>query len=168
MDAAEHAAPGVRELLAAAVTALESAGVPDEAVGRLRQPRRFSLSRARTIEPVGRAWRLGVLLLSRDGSLAATGTVTRAIEPPMGTANKSPEAEERREDRRAAVRGGFAEGEVVNFGAEPIDLDALGPGEGDAGPLVMLDGRVMVRWSASGLAPLEAYLAERTALLIEG
>jgi hypothetical protein len=163
VDAAAPAAPQqLRALLAATVTALESAAVPDEALGRLREHRRFALNRTRVLEPVGRAWRLGVLLLVRDGSLYATGTVTRAIEPPLGTANKSPEAEERREDRRAAVRGRFAEGEVVNFGFSAVDLDAL------TEPLAVVDGTVMVRWSPSGLAPLESYLAERLALLLEG
>jgi len=159
VDAAEPAAQTLRELLAATVTALEAAAVPDEALGRMRAPRRFA--RSRVIEPIGRAWRLGVLLLSRDCLLYSTGTVTRAVEPPMGTANKSPEAEERREDRRAAVRGRFAEGEVVNFDVESIDLDV--PGE----PLVLVSGQLMVRWSVSGLAPLDRYLAERVALLIE-
>jgi len=42
MDAAEPVAQTLRELLAATVTALESAGVPDEALGRMRAPRRFA------------------------------------------------------------------------------------------------------------------------------
>lgn len=121
-----------------AIAALEAAGVHDEALGTLVPARRF---RGEVLKPAGRAWRLGALLLDRDGQLYATGEVTRAIEPLRGVANKSPDAEARREKRRAAVRGRFAEGEVVNFGYRPID------------PPDDVNG-----------VPLAAYLADRVAL----
>jgi hypothetical protein len=132
----------VDEVLARAVAALGAAGVADEALGTLTPARRF---RGEVIKPAGRAWRLGALLLARDGTLYETGEVTRAVEPLRGVANKSPDAEARRERRRAAVRGRFAEGEVVNFGYTRLD----------AVPETV------------GAVPLERYLAERISLHIE-
>ncbi len=126
--------------IAEAIAALDSAGVRDEALGILVPARRF---RGEVIRPAGHAWRLGALLLARDGTLYETGEVTRAIEPLRGVANKSPDAEARREKRRAAVRGRFAEGDVVNFGYRPID------------PPDTVNG-----------IPLGAYLADRVALAI--
>ena len=139
------------ELLQRTVRELQDAGIPDEALGILKN-RRLS---APKFTPAGRAWRLGVLLLDHDARLYRIGAITRAVEPPRGVANKSAEAEERRELRRAAVRGKFAEGEVVNYGYEPFEP-----------PVV--DGVPMVPWNASGaLRPLEDYLAERISLARE-
>jgi hypothetical protein len=126
--------------IAEAVAALEAAGVHDEALGTLVPARRF---RGETLRPAGRAWRLGALLLAADGTLYSTGEVTRAIEPLRGVANKSPDAEARREKRRAAVRGRFAEGEVVNFAFESIAQPE----------------------TVNGM-PFGAYLADRVALAI--
>jgi hypothetical protein len=124
-----------------AIAALEAAAVHDEALGTLVPARRF---RGEVLKPAGRAWRLGALLVDRDGQLYATGEVTRAIEPLRGVANKSPDAEIRREKRRAAVRGKFTEGDVVNFGYRPID------------PPETVNG-----------VPLAAYLADRVGLAID-
>ena len=71
------------ELLRDTVAALDAAGTPDEALGELRTSR----FRAARFVPTGRAWRLGVLLLDRDGTLYETGNVTRAVEPLRGVAN---------------------------------------------------------------------------------
>ena len=116
--------------------------------------------------PVGRVWRLGVVLLDETGSAWATGRVVRAER----SARKSITAEavaEQRAYRAAAVKGGIAEGETVNFDASPIDLDELARA-GTSGPLVLRDGHVHVRWSATqadALTPLERYLADRVELL---
>lgn len=143
--------PDLAAILEGTVRALEEAGIPDEALAILKN-RRLAPPK---LVPQGRAWRLGVLLLDRDGHLFQTGGVTRAIEPQRGVANKSPDADERREFRRAAVRGKFAEGEVVNYWYTPFDP-----------PIV--DGVAMVPWTASGaLRPLEGYLNERVALAID-
>jgi hypothetical protein len=123
-----------------AVVALEAAGVHDEALGTLVPARRL---RGEVIRPAGRAWRLGALLLARDGTLYETGRVTRAIDPLRGQANKSPDAEARRDKQRAAVRGRFAPGETVNFGYRQIDAP-----------------------ESVGGVPLGDYLAERVALAI--
>ena len=147
----------LEELIARTVASLEENEAPDEALAVLKPAR--GLFRERLV-PTGRAWRLGVLLIDRDGRLYSTGTVTRAIEPLRGVTNRSAQAEARRDDRRAAVRGRFPEGEVVNFGHTPIDLDTA------PGPLSVVDGVVLVRWSATGAPrPLADYLADRLAVL---
>ena len=84
--------------------------------------------------PVGRVWRLGVLLLDEAGGVWDTGRVVRAER----AARKSITAEsvaEQRALRAAAVKGGIPEGETVAFDASPIDLDALAR-DGASGPLV--------------------------------
>jgi len=125
------------------------ADVPDEALGELRIRRLFPPK----IVPRGRAWRLGTVLLDRDGRLYRVGRTTRAIEPPRGVANKSNEAEERREVQRAAVRGGFAQGETVDFGHQPLQPE-------------LVDGAWMIRWSPRlpDLVSLQEYLDDRIRL----
>jgi hypothetical protein len=153
--------PELATLLRRTVEELQSRGIPDEALAVAKDSR----WRPRRLVPVGRAWRLGVLLIDRDGRVYATGSVTRAIEPLRGVANKSADAEARREDRRAAVRGRFPVGETVNFGHESIDPESIGAG---SVPLSLgEDGVVLVRWDGSATRPLEGYLAERLALLSE-
>jgi hypothetical protein len=159
----------VAELLARTIEQLDAAGAPDEALAMVKAPRRlWPFTSAPVLVPSGRAWRLGVLLLDRQARLYATGQLTRAVEPLRGVTNRSHEAELRRADRRAAVRGHFPTGEAVNFGFSPIALDAASLAAG-SGPLVVVDGTVMVRWDAThpdhGLSRLESYLADRADLL---
>lgn len=142
-------------LLRRTVEELEARQLPDEALAEERNSR----WRGRRLVPAGRAWRLGVLLLDRNGRLYATGQVTRAIEPLRGVANKSPDAEVRREHRRAAARGRFPEGETVNFDYRAIELEP--PGD----PLVVDGSSVLVRWNGTATRPLGDYLAERVDLL---
>ena len=155
------------ELLAAAVAELD--GLPDESLGAWKQSRGLGRLRpAPTLQPAGRAWRLGVLLIDRQGRLFATGEVTRAIEPQIAVTSRTLLAEEKREIRRAAARGRFPEGEVVNHSYTPIDLGELARA-GASGPLSVVDGIVRVRWKAGdGTRPLDAYLRERIGLLREG
>lgn len=163
-------------LLAAARQRLEDAGTPREALGRWRTPGRI-LHRAPRIERVGSAWRLGALLLPGDDGrsaepgahpavVLAVGDVVRA-EPEVRRGYAAESARERAARRAAAARGGFRPGEVVHVGWQPIDLDAVAAGEA-SGPLRLSDGRPMIRWSAAGaLMPLDAYLRERVALLLD-
>jgi hypothetical protein len=164
----ETPAEQVRRLLASTVESLQTLGVHDEALGVMREPRRFAFASAPTMVPAGRAWRLGVLLLDRDGGLYETGDVTRAIEPLRAVTNRSAEAEARRDDRRAAARGKFPEGEVINHRYVPLALDDESLRAG-SGPLFVRDGTVMVRWDrrspGAGVSALRAYLADRTSVL---
>jgi len=155
----------LERILKETIQELDARGVPDEALA-VEKTSRF---RARRYVPVGRAWRLGALLISRDGSLYSTGEVTRAIEPSIASRSRTVMAEAQRDDRRAAARGRFVEGEVVNFGFSPIDTDAAALAEG-AGPLSLRDGVIMVRWNADavdGRRPLADYLRDRLDALVE-
>jgi len=166
---AESMARNVAELLARTVATLQGRGIQDEALAVLRPARRVLLvRRPAAMVPTGRAWRLGVLLIDRQGKLFATGKVTRAIEPKRGVNDHSLAADQRREIEFAAARGPFAAGEVVNFALEPIDLDAASLRAG-SGPLWIEGDTVMVRWDVSraggGASTLDGYLAERLSLL---
>ena len=158
-----------RELLDGARARL--AGAPQEALGELIEPRRlFGIARAPRIERRGTAWHLGVLLLTDDAVLA-TGDVIRARQ--QARRGYTAESQRRRAELAAAARrGGFAEGETVHIGWRVLNSDALAgadAGEGGASRvLIDVNGVPSVRWSTSGgLMPLEAYLAERIALLRE-
>ncbi len=154
-------------LLLRVVGELEAAKVPDEALATMKHPR----LRAPRLVRAGRAWRLGVLLLDRDARLYSTGSVTRAVLPLRGVANKSPDADERREYRRMAVRGRFAEGETVNFDHAVIALDPESLASG-CGLVLEREGIVVVRWNqadpVAGVRPLSDYLAERLSLATRG
>jgi len=151
-------------LLDAARGALAAA--PREALGEVREPRRLlGIARAPKIVPVGRAWHLGVLLLT-DDALLATGEVVRARrEAPRGFTAES--QRRRAELAGAASRGGFAEGQSVHIGWRMLDLDAVARGEA-SDPLSWQEGILSVKWSrAGGWIPLAGYLDQRIALLLE-
>ena len=153
-----------RDLFDAARRALADA--PREALGQLREPRRvLGIARASRIVSAGRAWHLGVLLLTDDAVLA-TGDIVRARrDAPRGFTAESQRA--RAELAAAASRGGFADGETVHVGWRMLDLDAIAGGEA-SDPLAWRDGVLSVRWSVSaGYVPLEGYLRERIALLLD-
>ncbi|MDQ7878184.1 glutaminase [Microbacterium sp. QXD-8] len=142
------------------------AGAPREALGEVVVPRRIlGVARAPRVERRGGAWHLGVLLLTDDAVLA-TGDIVRARqEARRGYTAES--QRQRAELAAAARRGGFAEGEIVHVGWRMLQPDVLDTG-GESGPLVAVEGMPRVRWSAAGgLMPLEAYLAERVALLLD-
>jgi hypothetical protein len=163
VDAAE-----VPDLLAATIARLRTAGVHDESLAVLKHSRGvLGLGASDSLMPVGRAWRLGVLLLGKDGSLYATGEVTRAVQPGRAAVNRSAAGEQRRAIRAMAARSNFPRGEVVNFDWEPIALDAANLAAG-SGLLSMRDGEIRVRIDPSdiGVVPLERYLDDRVNILL--
>lgn len=134
-------------------------GVPREGLGEERSSR----WRGDRIVRVGAAWHLGVLLLTDDRVLA-TAEVLRAADP--GRRGYTAESARARAARRQlALKGGFAEGEVVHIGWSVIDADAVDAG-GASGPLRQVGGVAQVRWSGSSYRPLEAYLGEQVDLLL--
>lgn len=145
------------ELLSEARAAL--VGAPKEGLGEERDSR----WRGQRIVKVGMAWHLGVLLLT-DSQALATAEILRAGDP--GRRGYTAESARARAARREqALRGGFAQGEVVHVGWTVIDVAAVDAG-GSSGPLTVLDGTTAVRWSSTGAyIPLEAYLSERIGLL---
>jgi hypothetical protein len=164
----EAAVDRARASLSAAAARL--AGVADEAVAEFEpSTRRFGIPRKARLRPVGRAWRLGVLLLAADGGVRATGSVTRAVAPGH-PGHMAVSTEERREVRAAAYQGPFPPGSTVNYDAPVLALTAEALRDAP-GPLLLRDGRVVVRWSLSAgddaALDLDAYLAERVALLLD-
>lgn len=158
----------VRVAVEAAVARLEAAGARDEALAEYVVPKRvLGIQRAPQMVPIGRVWRLGVLLVGARGELFGTGEVTRAVEPRHPN-NQAVSQEVRRAHQLAAFKGPFPRGETVDYDAVPLDLAALDRGE-PTGPLLVSDGIVLVRWSPSSGAstPLERYLADRVDLLVD-
>lgn len=144
------------ELIADAVNQLDAAGVRDEALAELRPARSLGpITRPAKFVPLGRAWRLGELLITRDGQLLATGSVVRAVVPKDFAANKSPAEEQRRSLQRAAAKGPFRAGESVNYDVLP----ALGL------TVEERDGTVILRLPYAEVA-LETYLADRVRFAI--
>ena len=138
------------------------AGPPPVAQDGLGQEK-VSRWRGTRIVPVGRAWHLGVLLLTDDAVLATAEVLRSAAAVRRGYAAES--ARERAARREQARRGGFPEGAVVHVGWTPIDLDAVAAGAA-SGPLALLDGVPSVKWSrAGGYRPLGDYLDEQIELL---
>ena len=150
-------------LLARAVADLERIGAADEALAVLRDRGIGRLRGKPYLSPIGRAWRLGVVLLDRLGGLYETGEITRAIEPQIAVTNRSADAELKREYRRAAARGPFPEGETINHGFTPLDLSDAALRDG-SGPLSLDGDVVLVRLLSGGRIPLERYLADRVSL----
>jgi len=167
---AAAATAAARDALRSTVDELRARGVPDEAVAVLRTPRALGpIRRAPVMVPTGRAWRLGVLLLTADGGLAATGRVTRALEPTRSQ-DLSAGVEARKDARRAAARGRFREGEAVHWDVVPLALepDALvDPGDPFPGRLTLRGQEVVVQWgpTAGDVRPLAAYLRDRLDVL---
>ncbi|GAA4752078.1 hypothetical protein GCM10025783_25920 [Amnibacterium soli] len=164
-DAVERAKRVLRE----AAGRLAAAGIADEAVAEFEPAtRRLGIPRRARLRPVGRGWRLGVLLLSADGGVRATGAVTRAV-PPGHPGHMAVSTEERREVRAAAFRA-FPQGATVNYDAPVVPLTAEALRDG-TGPLLLRDDGVRVRWSLSAgddaARDLESYVAERVGLLLD-
>ncbi|MBC7590156.1 MAG: hypothetical protein H7226_03800 [Salinibacterium sp.] len=164
----EAAAATLAALLQRTIADLQARGTHDEALGAVKPGRGFGpLSTATKMVRAGRAWRLGVLLIDPNAELYETGSVTRAIVPLRAVTNRSAEAEARRDDRRAAARGNFPEGEVVNFDYSPIERSAAAL-EAGLSILSIVDGVVMVAWHATDPPRrLDTYLADRLGLLGE-
>ncbi len=154
-------------LFAETASWLSGHGVQDEVLAELGQRRGvLGIGRRPSLEPIGRVWRLGVLLVGSGGEAFATGALTRA-SPPKHSNYQSVSQEERRDIRRLAYESPkFAEGESVNYGASALDLsvDAVRRG---SGPLLEVDGVVTVEWApGQHRVPLASYLDERRRLLV--
>lgn len=151
----------VSQLLAETRRHLASA--PQEALGELVTPRRMlGFARAPRIVPRGSAWHLGALLVTDDG-VAATGEIVRAREEVRR--GFPAESQRRRAELSAAARrGGFAEGQVVHIGWQPIDAASV---TADGALLAERSGVPSIRWSSAGAyMPLDRYLGERVELLL--
>jgi hypothetical protein len=158
----------LRTVIAGAVEQLRANGASDEALATFVPARRVLFVEKRPVmRPLGRVWRLGVFLLGHDGTLYATGSITRASDPKY-RGFQSVSAEIRREHRAAAFRGPFTRDEAVNFDATVIPLET-GSLSGATAPLLLDGTRALVRWSAGSAATVEfeSYLTERVKLLVQ-
>ncbi|MGX5697072.1 hypothetical protein ACWKWP_12800 [Agromyces soli] len=177
-DGADAGAPALahaRTAVADAAARLAAAGARSEVLAEFVAERRvLGIPRAARMRPLGRVWRLGVLLVAADAGAAGLaplfglGRVVRA-EPPARRSVVANAIAEHRAYRVAAVKGGIAAGETVDFDAVPLRLDGAGD-VGGAGPVLVRDGRMLVRWSPTqpeALAPLDRYLSERVDLLLD-
>ena len=152
--------PDLPDHLRALVSELRSSSAPQEWLATYAPSRGVGpFATADKFRTVGRAWRLGALLLDATGALYATGEVTRAIEPGRAAVNRSAEGERRRSLRMAASRS-VPRGDVINFGYTPI--------EGISAPLGIEDGRVVIQLDGDASADLQTYLADRAKLLEGG
>ncbi|BDI22674.1 glutaminase [Herbiconiux sp. L3-i23] len=144
---------------------LDDAGARTEALARLGRRRRIlGVGGGPVFEPLGRVWRLGVLLLGTDGALHAAGAVTRAAEERQHGWTAVSAAE--RSAVRALAAQTFPVGETVNYETRPLRTAVDDSGALDA-PLRIVDGEVRVEW-APGQHPVDlaAYLRERAELLL--
>lgn len=149
----------LRELGTRLAERLRLAGAPDEQLAELDPPRRLGpFTRGARFRGTGRAWRLGAVLVTADGDLYATGTVTRAVEPSPFTSDKTLAGQERRELQRLAARA-FRAGDTVNHGHRPLHL-------GDEGEVVERDGTLLLRLPDAEVS-LPDYLDDRVQLAAE-
>jgi hypothetical protein len=155
----------VDSLLADLVTRLTAAGARDEVLVDFSRPRWAGLKLAPRMVEVERVWRLGVLLLGHSARLYATG-ITLHVTEPKHPNPQSLLAEERRMLRTAAAKAGIPKGETIDLDARDIRLDEL---TADSRPIARTADGFGVQWSPASptLTPLQAYLEERVALLIE-
>jgi hypothetical protein len=149
-------APG--EVVATAIERLRDAGVPTETrVATLRGA--FGRTKLRA---VGAVWRLGVLCLSADGAVFATGEVIMVTEPTHPNF-RNELAVARNELRALLRRAGLPVGATAVLDARPLDVDA------PESPLVATDDGLAVEWTAGGSPiPFADYLTERVELLVGG
>lgn len=164
---ASVSASDAASLVAETASWLREYEVPDEVLAELGQRRGIlGIGKRPSLDPIGRVWRLGVLLVSTRGEAFVTGSLTRAA-PPKHSNYQSVSQEERRDIRRLAYESPkFVEGESVNYGAAPIDLSAEAVRRG-SGPLLEVDGVVTVEWApGQRRVPLADYLDERRRLLL--
>lgn len=140
-------------------------GAPREHLGRLVVPvgLRQAMGARPKVVPDGEAWRVGTLLIG-DGAVYEVGDVVRASEERRR--GFTSEASRRRAEAEAmCVRGGFLPGAVVNVDHAEIDLAALAA-TGSSGPLSVVDGTVLIRWTSAGATmPLDAYLRDKIGLV---
>lgn len=160
----------VRAVLERARERLLREDVPTEVLGRYEPPtKRLGLFPvAERIAPIGRVWRIGVLLLTPEGALHAVGHQTRAKRlERVGYVAES--ARRRDELRDAAARGGITAGTSVDFDTLPLPLDR--PDVFGTGPLALRDGAAVVRWAPhaplADAVAIDDYVDERVDLLVD-
>jgi len=170
MDDAE-ALRDARLALAAVAARLAEAGiVPDQLADKVGARRMLGvIPRSATMLRTGEGFRLGVLIVTRDGDAYAPDTTVRATRQQL-PGHQAESAQERRALRLTALSAGFDDGAVVDLDARLLPLDDPAAMRAEVSPLVLREGRVLVRWMTSApdstLRPLAGYLKEREQLAL--
>lgn len=160
----------MQDTLTIAVERLQRAAVKDQQLASLSAAhKRWFFAKKARFESLTRVWPLGVLLVTTDGQMYATGETTRATAPGY-PGHVSEERERRRELTAIAHRGRFVEGEIIHFNAPLIDIS---PGSmlNSESPIILTERGPLVRWnpgvSLENAQPFDAYVQERVQLLVE-
>ena len=165
MDA-HRALTDARAALAAAAAELAARGVPPEQLAVTVPPRRALgfIPRPSTMRRISEGFLLGAILATADGEAFDPGTILRATRQVL-PGHQAASAHERRILRQTALDAGFREGTTLVLDPRPLPLDDEAAMRAEAGPLVLTDGGVLVRWMPtapdSALRPLGDYLRER-------
>lgn len=168
MDA-HRALTDARAALAAAAAELAARGIPPEQLAVTVPPRRALgfIPRPATMRRTGEGFLLGAILATLDGEAFDPGTILRATRQVL-PGHQATSAQERRALRQTALDAGFPEGTTVVLDSRALPLDDETAMLGEAGPLVLTDDGVRVRWIPtapdSALRPLANYLRERVDL----
>ena len=162
-----------RAALAAAVATLTAAAHPRDHFGTTVGARKSLgfIPRKQTYRRAGEGWRLGVIAVDTDARLYAVGQIVRATRQVL-PGHQAESARERRAVKEQLVDVGFPDGATVLLDAVPVTES--GPAAVQtttaSGPVVVRDGRILIRWMPSApdsaLMPLPTYLAERTELAL--
>ncbi len=166
-DPAEWMHADDRAAVTAAIVRLTAAAHPHDHFGTTIGPRKSLgiIPRRQTYRRAGVGWRLGVVAVDTAGGLYAVGQIVRATRQVL-PGHQAESARERRALKEQLVDVGFPDGATVLLDATLI----IGEAPTAPGPIVVRDGRVLVRWMPSApdsaLVPLPMYLAERTTLAL--
>lgn len=166
-DPAEWMHADDRAAVTDAIARLTAAAHPHDHFGATIGPRKALgiIPRRQTYRRAGVGWRLGVVAVDTAGRLYAVGQIVRATRQVL-PGHQAESARERRALKEQLVDVGFPDGATVLVDATLI----IGEAPTAPGPIVVRDGRVLVRWMPtapdSALVPLPMYLAERTTLAL--
>lgn len=170
-DAVEWMHADDRAALAATVARLTQAAHPHDHFGTTIGARKSLgfIPRKQTYRRAGVGWRLGVVAVDTDGRLYVVGQIVRATRQVL-PGHQAESARERRAMKEQLVDVGFPDGATVLLDAVPVVNPAAVQPTTASGPVVVRDGRILIRWMPSApdsaLMPLPAYLAERTELAL--
>ncbi len=162
-----------RAALAATVARLTQAAHPHDHFGTTIGARKSLgfIPRKQTYRRAGVGWRLGVVAVDTDGRLYVVRQIVRATRQVL-PGHQAESARERRAMKEQLVDVGFPDGATVLLDAVPVTENGPAPAQmaTASGPVVVRDGRILIRWMPSApdsaLMPLPAYLAERTELAL--
>lgn len=160
----------VQDFLIRTSKKLSDAGIDTVTIAKfVPASKRFLFTKKARFETITKAWPLGVLLLSTDNRLFATGETTRAVAPGY-PGHTSTERERRREYNKVAFNSGFEVGEVIYFECDPLELTS-GEHSEVKHPLVLDVDTLKVLWNRSATAStaikFENYVNEQVGLAVE-